>query len=336
MDKGAPSTKSNFHAITLKSTRNAPTTLLPMPSPSTPPGTPCDTCSVPFPDDRTHCPHCVRLPRYPHIQQANTPAEKAELDSRYAAAVQAAQTRGADQVVVAFEQACASSRAVICCDLEKKLLPIAKRHQDLFGNYYDLLEMRFAEEPKPNSPNWKLLRPQVEIELVGGTGSHRKLHYGNLTLTGRGLPHYGNCEILLRDDMIAHRTAVFEENSALHFHQHRRVLVGRRSDWANRAKLCVAKLGDKLTDVTSNAEFGELVLKAGAKQGLDDQFVEVLVFGELTFHAFERVVYRKTPSPKASSAKRQRAKRGSTEVKVLRDYCTQTITNGKAVEFDEQ
>ncbi|MDA1013895.1 MAG: hypothetical protein O3A00_05505 [Planctomycetota bacterium] len=147
-----------------------------------------------------------------------------------------------------------------------------------------------------------------------------QLHYACLTLNDCGLPHYGECTILLREDMIAHRSSVFEENSAM-FVQRKGVPLtkGLRSTWGDRMKLCVAKLARQIDADTNSENFPELLLKPG-RQAIDDNFVEVQIFGDMTILTFERV---RLASAKASTPTRmrKRTRRGSTDERAVRELC---------------
>jgi len=294
---------------------------------------PCTECRVDFSQDRTHCPHCGRPQIFPNVVCALQSVERQELDRRYTVAIQQADREGRRAQVDAFERACQNSQAVLCCKLEK-LLPVAKGERDLFAKFYDLLSLRFIHEPRPGEPDWNRLRPITEIALLGSERNHKDLHYGALTLDGHGLPHYGECEVVLRDEMISHRTSVFEENSAMYVHRFGHVIpAGRRSDWSTRGRLCVAKLASRISAPTSLSQFPGILLKS-APSALDDQLVELQIFGELTFHSFQRVRLRRAAAPKPSASVRPRKKRGYAEEKVLRDYCRGTLTNGAPVEFE--
>lgn len=108
-----------------------------------------------------------------------------------------------------------------------------------------------------------------------------------LSLDGNVLKSYGDCSWVLREDMIAHRASLFEENSVL-FMEHHDVAIaeahklprGHRAVWAERSKLCVAKLAAKIGHETTDAEFPKLLLRDG-RTPEGDEFVEVHVGGPM-------------------------------------------------------
>lgn len=294
---------------------------------------PCGECGVEFPEDRTSCPHCGRPQLFPNVVRAQRLEERQELDRRYQAGMDQAERRGCRAKVVEFEDACDRSAAVLCGRVQK-LLAIANREQDLFAGFYDTLDLRFTDGKKVNEPDWNMTRPIAEIALLGSEKHHKRLHYAALTLTDEGLRHYGECHILLREEMVAHRTSAFEENSGVYVDRFgHKIAAGRRSDWPGRGKLCVAKIASRISDSTAVADFPALLLKA-AHSPLDDEFVELHVFGELTFHSFRKIRWHLDPGKAGGNPKRPRAgKTLSVQERALRDYCQGALTDGQPVDL---
>ena len=63
---------------------------------------------------------------------------------------------------------------------------------------------------------------------------------------------------------------------------------GKRSDWENRHKLCVAKLAGQIDKTMQPAHFPSILLSKG-QTSLDDNFIEVQVFGPITSRSLRRV-----------------------------------------------
>src|SRR2546425_1060323 len=123
-----------------------------------------------------------------------------------------------------------------------------------------------------------------------------KRRCGALSLDGHGLPNYGECSIVLREEMIADRTSVFEENSALFVERHNikisrkpNLPKGYRATWAERAKLGVAKLYGRIDSTTTPDKYSRILLRAGATSESDD-FIEVHIFGPMTVLTMEQVI----------------------------------------------
>ena len=131
-------------------------------------------------------------------------------------------------------------------------------------------------------------------------GYREQVRFGALTIDGQGVWHYGNFAIVLKEVMISHRASVFEENSVM-FMRHHNIAVwdadalpkGYRTTWAERHKVCLAKLADKLGTETEPRDYASILLEQGATPA-EDNFVEVHIWGSLTRRTFERVVVRET------------------------------------------
>jgi hypothetical protein len=282
----------------------------------------CQDCGVPFPDTRTTCPHCGRPSRFPNVMKAHSEPHRAALEACYRAAKDMAQTQGRQVALQAFEKTCAGSQAVFCCRADK-LLAVANRNSGIYANYYDLVDLKLGSGTQPGEPDWDVERPMSEILLLGGIQHFKKLHYAALSLNEEGLSHYGECTVELREDMIAHRSSIFEENLGRHFARERSLDTGLRSDWENRGKLSAAKLGDRIVADCPEDRFPEMLLKSTGT-GLDDEFVEVQVFGEMTLHTFRRIRVR-TPTESGLPV----------SWKILRSRCENTVTAGKTLVFEE-
>ena len=255
-------------------------------------GQPCEFCQNLTPDDWTFCPHCGRPQRFPNVTIAERRDEIAELDSRHQRLLEEEPDERRRAALTAFEDCVAtSSKAVMCCSVEK-MMPIVTRHIDIYATYYDLLDLRLSRASPSDQVNWKTVRPKAEIDLLQSEKHKEKLHYAALTLDDRGLDHYGNCTIFLREDMIAHCASLFPENTAIFFHRHPGAPPkGFRCTWRDRSKLCVVKCSDRISQDTTPPQFPEILLAIG-KSAIEDDFVEVQVFGPITVRTFQKVELR--------------------------------------------
>jgi len=279
----------------------------------------CSYCGNEVPLDWVYCPHCGDGLKCPNVILAGQSIERDALERRYQAASASAGHRGCDAVVREFETATRASQAVMGSTLQK-LMPIVRRDRDIFATYHDLAELRFLRDSAPHGPDWNVVRPAAEIALLGSHKHISKLHYAALALDGRSLPHYGEVTVLLRENLIARRVSLFQENSAVYVHRHGiHFPEGTRGIWEERHKLCVAKLAEQLTKATRRDEFSTILLQKGPN-AIDDQFVEVHLFGPMTFATFEKVTVRQMGA-RPSSPKRPRKRRGTTDEQALVDYC---------------
>jgi len=140
----------------------------------------------------------------------------------------------------------------------------------------------------PDGAPWDPLRRLADEALF--SGYKEKIRFAALSLDGLGLPHYGECTLVLREELIAHRASLLEDNSALLMKRLAYNLPeGWRAAWPDRAVLCVAKLTERLQPGTQEAEFAALLLRPGARPE-DDEFVEVHIWGPMSSWTFARVV----------------------------------------------
>jgi transposase len=280
---------------------------------------PCERCQNEMPLDWDCCPHCGNGLNCPNVVLARQSSERQALDQRFRDALDDAATRGCDAMLREFAKAVDSSQAVMGSTLEK-LLPIVNRDRDIFATFHELAELRFLLESSPNGPDWNVFRPGAELALLGGLKHVGRLHYAALSLDTRSLPHYGDVSIILRENLIAHRVSLFPENSAIYVHRNGLKLpAGSRGTWSDRGRLAVAKLAARITGSTQPEQFPAILLQPGPTP-LDDHFIEVHVFGPMTFRTFAKVTV-KLKGAKPSSPKRPRKRRATTDELALQDFC---------------
>ncbi len=251
---------------------------------------PCPYCGHDVQQPAERCPHCGRPGYFWNVIAATDSAERAALERRYQSAKRDAVSRKADGAVQDFENTVASAQAVIARS-ESELLRLASSTKQLYSTYYELTE---AGVRLPEGDQWDVVRELADTALF--PGYKKDMRFAALSLDGIGLFNYGPCSIVLREEMIAHRASVFEENFAL-FMERRGIKISRtpnlpkgyRAAWDERAKLCVAKLSGKIDSATSSDKYSSLLLRQGATSE-DDQFVEVHIWGPMTVLTMERVV----------------------------------------------
>ncbi|MEX1231439.1 MAG: hypothetical protein WEB58_14425 [Planctomycetaceae bacterium] len=209
------------------------------------------------------------------------------LSRRFNDALEDAKKRGCVDQLNSFIDACKQSHAMMGYTIERLHREVSSG-TEIFENYYQLEALRVRSERR-TGPDWEILRNQVEAELLGGKPpAEEAIHYGALTIDKTATNSYGECAVVLREDMIAHRTSCFEENSGIYWETHKNIPPGKRSDWATRYMLCIAKLGGKITDKSVNTDFPPLLLNSG-KSKRDDSFIEAQIFGPITARTVEMV-----------------------------------------------
>jgi hypothetical protein len=234
------------------------------------------------------------------VREAEGAEERAALAQRYRAAIEAAASRGDADVVQAFEMAVGASKAVIARPLaEAERLSSSDR--ELFSTYYKLIEAELR------------LRQLADTALFSSLNAPN-IRFAALSMDESAPPSYGECCLVLREDRIAHRASIFEDNSATFMADRGyNVAPGFRATWEERAMLCVAKLADRLQVDTPVSQFPRVLMEPGPTSG-EDRFVEVHVWGTMTRRTLEKVRV-------LDAARNQRPRKA--RLKVLRDNLVQ-------------
>lgn len=267
----------------------------------------CAFCGNIIPLSLSLCPHCGRPSLPPNVEMASSPEERDALSRRYEEVIKDAETRGCFDVVQRFKDEVSRSKAVIARST-LETMRLANSDKEIYVTYYTLVDagIRLISGSK-----WDVLRSVADDALF--PGFKKDIRFAALSLDGRGLFNYGECAIVLREDMIAHRTTVFEENSVMFMHrqnvrmdQANSLPLGHRATWTERDKLCVAKKGNELRENTDFSQFAELILKQGATSE-DDDFIEVHIWGPMTRLTFKRIVVNSKKITKKADRARLRA-----------------------------
>ena len=252
----------------------------------------CQFCGFDFYSSAQCCPHCGRPSLFPNVTAASDPKECDALLRRYSDVKTFAEQRGAGAALNDFESEIKKSVAVISRSVEE-LQRLASEDNQLYATYYQLTEGGIRI-PKGN--RWDMLRNPTDAILF--PGYREGVRFGALSLNDLGLESYGECHLILRDDLIAYRASVFEENSVIWMERHNvqvaeadRLPLGYRAVWDDRSKLCVAKLGDRIQSGATASDFAKLLIRNGSSSA-DDDFVEVHMYGPITIRSFRKVAVR--------------------------------------------
>ena len=245
----------------------------------------CEFCTYNFELSLDCCPHCGRPSLFPNVAEADQEEEHNALQQRYQEAQADASRRGARVVLIAFEQAVAAhSRAVAARHVEEAGR-LASSDNKIYPSFYEEVE---AGIRTPNGGPWDRDREPIDSMLFNYY--KKAIRFAALSLDERGVEDYGECFMLLREDMIAHRATVFEANS-VKFVKAKVIAMGSmqippgyRAVWQERGYLAVAKLARHLAANTPADAFPRLLL-TGRDTGLDD-FIEVHIYGPMTIRSW--------------------------------------------------
>lgn len=260
-----------------------------MPSPQT-----CAYCPYQFSRLLNACPHCGRPGLFPNVQLASDPAEQGVLEGRYAAVLKAAESSGGTGTIDRFKAAIDKSVAVLGVPLQEATR-LAQSDSEVKATFYGLADTRVPPANAPEGMDWNTLRTLVDT-AVFGDANKKEVRFAALSIDGTGLTSYGACTLVCDTGMIAHRASMFERNTCQFFVDSelqfgKPVPPGHRSTWAERVKLCLAKVGERLKEAMTDADFQNLVMTKGIKTD-DDEVVEVHIYGPLTFRTLRDVVVR--------------------------------------------
>ncbi|MFY9823442.1 MAG: hypothetical protein WAM82_18820 [Thermoanaerobaculia bacterium] len=159
----------------------------------------------------------------------------------------------------------------------------------------------------PDGDKWDPLRRRADETLF--PGYKEMIRFAALSLDGSGVPRYGECSLVPREEMIAHRASILEGNSALLMEKWAyNAPAGSRATWKERARLCVAKLAARFRPETTEVDFASLLLRPGASPE-DDDFVEVHIWGPMSSWTFARVVLSSTAGARRPARARVKALR---------------------------
>ena len=249
----------------------------------------CEYCNHEFQPYLGLCPHCARPGLYPNVHAAEEVTECEALENHYKQALDAAELRGAKADVARFEKRAEETKAVIARSIDETM-----RLATSDGDLYPTFEQRFHSGMTLLECD-KWYGPRIAAGAILFPGYAEHIRMGALSLNGLGLSRYGECSIVMREELIAHRSSVFRENSALFVERHGvkegAVPPGHRATWQSRSKLCVAKHAEQITPAVKDEAFADILLKDGPS-GEEDVFIEVHIHGPMTRRTFERVIVR--------------------------------------------
>lgn len=246
----------------------------------------CPSCRRSVQIDHRLCRYCTADLGCPNVRVANRPAERSCLARRKAAARRTANKAKAGPEYDRLSELAARSRLVINRNI-RQLSEWLESRDELYLNFYKLRKHgRYSVEDE-----WNLQR--ISAENTVNPWYFEELVIGAITIDDNGMDYYGAYTIFIREDAIATRSTVFEENPFI-FNERHQLTSGKmppegyRAAWPDRADLVVAKLGARLAPGASDGELAELVMSRRRDAATCD-FVEAHVYGDLRAESIESV-----------------------------------------------
>lgn len=257
----------------------------------------CKDCGYNILLFQERCPHCARPGLFPNVNAAQLPEEKTALENRYNSAIEQSKLNGSDTALHNFENTVLSdSKAVINRSLAE-ITRLANSNKELYATYYLLIESGIR---LPSGDKWDILRAIADDALF--FGYKKDIRFAALSLDGFGLFNYGECALVLKDIMIAHRASVLEENSVIFMETHNILMYqahnlpkGYRATWDERGKLCATKAVSEISASTQSKHFAGILLRQG-KTTAEDKFVEAHIWGPISSCTFDLVIVKRPKS----------------------------------------
>lgn len=246
----------------------------------------CRDCKQGIPSEARHCHHCGRPALFPNVEQAEAGDQVRALGVRYRAQVSRARREGRLASLRSFERSlkkAAASKALPASEISR----LVAKETAIGATYYQQLA-GICRLPDENE--WDKLRRIADAVFFGSNASD--INFAALSINDRWLTNYGDGAIFFRQKMIAHRATLFEENIVL-WHKKapaaRTIPKGYSATWRERARLAIAKLGERVDAV---ARTDDLLLRSGLDTS-GDSFIEVHICGTYSARSVALFIVRR-------------------------------------------
>lgn len=246
----------------------------------------CEYCTEPYNDKLRACPHCARPSKFPNMVHAKKSVEIEALNNRYDQMVGDLKAAGLTQELNYIEQHLKKSDA--CKAMPRwEIERLANSETSAIGTYYQQIE---GQVRLPDDNRWDRLRRIADASFFECYGTD--INFAALSTNWKWLSNYGDGAVFFKDEMISHRSTVFETNTALWVEENNCTMSipsGSLATWDNRVKLGVAKLGGKLR--IGDHHFDDLILLNGADSA-GDAFMEVHICGGFTIRSTKAIIIK--------------------------------------------
>jgi len=247
----------------------------------------CSKCKMPIPTHARLCPACQTDVGFPNVRAATTQEERSALAQRLKDAEVSIRARACEAEFVEFGRHLESSKAVVCRSVGI-VARLVSSDNELYQSFYKAVQ---SGQRLPEDNAWDSHRGAVDATIFPHYAD--EIVFAALSLDGRGMEQYGEVSLVLRDDFIADRATVFEED-CFDFMRRHMVVVGDpiphgyRASWTERHKLGMAKLHSRLSKDIGPQEFPQILLRQSNGKDNGD-CIEVHIYGGLHRRAIEKV-----------------------------------------------
>lgn len=235
-----------------------------------------------------NCTRCGEPVGFPNVRYAERELERSALAARLSSARVSARARGTIAKLEEFGHEIRRSETVVSrnqTDLEVML----RGEGELMQAYHPAVRAGLrVPEFNAFDPSRETLDSAINPTFFGG------LHFGALSLDQRGVPHYGDFAITLREEFTANRTTVFEENPFTFRRNHPEMVLGEydpgyRATWGARDELAMAKLEPRLEEDTPSSAFAGILMEQVERPDGYTDFIECHVYGAISPGTFKHV-----------------------------------------------
>lgn len=239
----------------------------------------CINCQTAIPSHVDRCVGCGHDVGFPNDRAAAAFTEVDALNSNYQQARARCATIGASAVADLLETELRASTAVICKPWGV-INTLLDRDSRLLQTFHQEVE---SEGRTPEANDFD--RERAGIDATFFPHYHQRMRFAALSIDGQGPVAYGGGCLVLKELSIAERSTVFIENTITYVRRTRLPAgspppPGLTATWANRVKLGIAKLADRLRTGMQKEDLAAIVLTQTGKTDGDD-FLEVHVYGPI-------------------------------------------------------
>lgn len=261
-----------------------------MASPALDPQDTCSICGAPLSASMRQCPTCRTDAGAPNVRRCRTVDNLKALLERVDASRTIASGIGCSKEFNELEATIKEKSGVVVsmsAGVARKLL------EDPNSLYTDYEKLVGANARKPADFDNDRQRFAVGGLLFGSYAD--SIMYGVLSLTGEGLPTYGDVHCRLRSVTIDKRTSFLEANSYRFVRDHHIVAgdklpVGYMACWNHRHELVLAKLVGRLSTGQTEADWQSMLIQSDGRNRENDNFTEAHIFEGFDRNAIESLV----------------------------------------------
>lgn len=249
----------------------------------------CSVCGALLSISLRYCPSCHEDAGAPNVRLCRRNENIEALTVRYNAAKTQADTTGYSGVFNELEDLIKLKSGVVIC------LPVSvarKLFEDPISIYSNYEQLVGAGIRKPATFDADRHRCAVGGLLFGSYAE--KIVYGALSLTGKGLPTYGEVHCRLRSIAIERRTSFLETNSYGFVTEHSiapggELPFGYTSCWVHRHFLVMAKHANCLDTGQVESDWQNFLIHSDGQNRENDDFIEAHIFEFFDRNAVESI-----------------------------------------------